>query len=92
MRPHVLELQTKVVIAMMPHNILDLTSVKCPLNFVKAKLALEKIAIGDALEIWLDAMGENILSVPKSLTQEGHIVQTIETTVTTIKLKVTRQL
>lgn len=57
--------------------LLDLRQTKCPLNFVKAKLALEKMAAGQRLEIWLAAEGESALNVPESLRQEGHTV-TIE--------------
>lgn len=51
---------------------LDLRQTKCPLNFVKAKLALEKLPSKSPLEIWLAAEGESALNIPQSLQQEGH--------------------
>ncbi len=50
---------------------LNLIGVKCPLNFVKAKLALEKMPAGEQLEILLDP-GEPAETVPKSLMTEGY--------------------
>lgn len=52
---------------------LNLKGVKCPLNFVKAKLALEKMAVGEELKIFVD-LGESAESVTKSLLQEGYII------------------
>ncbi len=56
---------------------LDLSGVPCPLNFVKAKLQLECMQVGDRLDIILDE-GEPIENVPGSFISEG---QTIEDTV-----------
>jgi TusA-related sulfurtransferase len=50
---------------------LNLSGVKCPLNFVKAKLTLEKLAPGSQLKIILD-LGEAVETVPKSLLAEGY--------------------
>ena len=52
---------------------LDLRGVACPLNFVKTKIQLEKMDIGQVLEIWID-LGEAIESVPPSVIEEGHQV------------------
>ena len=49
----------------------------CPLNFVKAKLKLEKIAIGEILEVLLDD-GEPIRNVPDSFTKQGQEVIEVE--------------
>ena len=54
-------------------NTVDLRGVACPLNFVKAKLQLEKIDIGCVLEILLDA-GEPVRNVPASFSQQGQEV------------------
>ena len=54
-------------------NPIDLRGVPCPLNFVRTKLQLEKLAVGDRLEVWLDA-GEPIQQVPTSLEVAGHRV------------------
>ncbi len=52
---------------------LDLRGVSCPLNFVKAKLKLETMAIGDTLAILLDA-GEPVQHVPASFIHEKQTV------------------
>ncbi len=54
-----------------PIHTLDLRSVPCPLNLVKAKLAIEKVAIGDILEIEIDD-GEPIQNLPVSLGRQGQ--------------------
>ena len=53
---------------------LDLQGVACPMNFVKAKLRLEGMEIGDALTIILDE-GEPIQNVPASFRDEGHVIE-----------------
>ena len=50
---------------------LDLRGVKCPLNFVRAKIALDDSEVGTVLELFIDD-GEAYDSVPKSLSEEGH--------------------
>jgi TusA-related sulfurtransferase len=55
----------------------DLRGVPCPLNLVKAKLAIEKVALGDVLEINIDD-GEPVQNLPVSLGRQGHEV--LETT------------
>jgi dissimilatory sulfite reductase (desulfoviridin) alpha/beta subunit len=54
-------------------NLLDLRGVSCPLNFVKAKLAMEKLRSGETIEFYLDD-GEPIVNVSRSLKDEGHQV------------------
>jgi TusA-related sulfurtransferase len=61
-----------------PKAILDLRQTKCPLNFVKTKLALEKLALGECLEIWIIADAESAINIPQSIAKEGHqIVETV---------------
>jgi sulfite reductase (ferredoxin) len=50
---------------------LDLRGVKCPINFVRAKIALDDSEVGTVLELFIDD-GEAYDSVPKSLSEEGH--------------------
>jgi len=50
---------------------IDLRGVGCPLNFVKAKLKLEKIAVGAILEVLLDE-GEPARNVPASFARQGQ--------------------
>jgi sulfite reductase (ferredoxin) len=55
---------------------LDLRGVACPLNFVKAKLRLESLAVGQTLKLVLDE-GEPIQNVPASFRQQGQsVIQT----------------
>jgi TusA-related sulfurtransferase len=63
---------------------LDLTGVACPLNWVKAKLALEQLEPGAELRLLLDA-GEPLDSVPRSAREDGHEVRVEGTTVTIVK-------
>ncbi len=50
---------------------LDLTGVVCPINFVRTKLKLETLALGDQLQVTLDD-GEAIESVATSILEEGQ--------------------
>ena len=52
---------------------LDLRGVACPMNFVKTKLKLEAMAVGETLDVLLDD-GEPVRSVPASLKGEGQDV------------------
>ena len=54
-------------------HVIDLRGMACPLNFVKAKLALEKIDLGQVLEVLLDD-GEPVKNVPLSFTEQGQEV------------------
>lgn len=51
----------------------ELVGVKCPMNFVKTKMALSQLEKGNILEITLDD-GEPIDNVPKSVKEEGHVI------------------
>ncbi|WP_191058350.1 sulfurtransferase TusA family protein [Geminicoccus harenae] len=52
---------------------LDITADTCPITFVRAKLALEKMRPGDMLRIRLRE-GEPLSNVPVSLVDHGHEV------------------
>lgn len=65
-------------------TLLDLTGVACPLNWVKAKLALERMEPGDELVLLLDE-GEPLESVPLSAREDGHDVRVDGTRVTIVK-------
>lgn len=60
-----------------PHEHLDLRGTPCPINFVRAKLRLEKMVADQILEVWLDE-GEPIEQVPDSLTMEGYCIEQID--------------
>ncbi|MEK6683393.1 MAG: sulfurtransferase TusA family protein [Nitrospirota bacterium] len=54
-----------------PVVLLDLSGVACPINYVKTKLKLEELEVGQRLEVILDE-GEPIRNVPKSLQGDGQ--------------------
>ncbi|MFN7678263.1 MAG: sulfurtransferase TusA family protein [Cyanobacteriota bacterium] len=56
-----------------PEARLDLRGTPCPLNYVRARLALERLPIGGWLRVDLDA-GEPETMVAESLRGEGHQV------------------
>lgn len=60
-----------------PDESLDLSGVKCPINFVKTKLKLEDMEVGRLLEVIVDD-GEPIRSVPKSVKDEGHKILKVD--------------
>lgn len=59
------------------HHFLDLRGVACPMNFVKTKLFIDKVAAGDVVEVLLDG-GEPVESVPPSMRAEGHEVVAVD--------------
>jgi TusA-related sulfurtransferase len=63
---------------------LDLTGVACPMNWVRTKLALERLAPGDELVVRLDP-GEAVESVPRSAREDGHEVGVDGDVVTIVK-------
>lgn len=52
---------------------LDLSGVKCPINFVKVKVKLSKMEVGTQLDVVLDN-GDPIKNVPVSVSMEGHSI------------------
>ncbi len=59
------------------NSVADLRGVVCPLNFVKAKLALEKVDVGQTLEVLLDG-GEPVRNVPESFAEQGQQILEIK--------------
>ncbi len=59
------------------NKVLDLKGVICPMNFVKAKLFLEEVEVGEIVEIILDE-GDPLVNVTRSLKEEGHKVLKVE--------------
>jgi TusA-related sulfurtransferase len=49
----------------------DITDVVCPVTFVKAKVALEELDVGQILSIRMND-GEPVQNVPRSIKEEGH--------------------
>ena len=56
---------------------LDLRPFACPLTYVKTRVALDRLAPGEVLELWLTA-GEPAESVPRSAEEDGHHVLSVE--------------
>jgi len=59
---------------------LDITGLTCPMTWVHTKLALERMAPGDALEVRCRP-GEALESVPRSAREAGHGVTVEGTTI-----------
>lgn len=59
--------------AAQPSQCLDLRGTPCPLNFIRSKLALEKLDPGQWLQVDLDA-GEPERLVAAGLREAGHRV------------------
>ncbi len=60
----------------MTKQLLDLRGTPCPINFIRSKMQLEKMNVGEILEIWLDS-GEPIEQVPNSLKMENYKIESI---------------
>ena len=58
-----------------PTAVLDLRGTPCPLNFIRSKLALEKLELGAWLQVDLDA-GEPEQMVALGLREAGQHVET----------------
>lgn len=51
----------------------DITDVVCPITFVKVKVALEELEIGQILRVHMND-GEPVQNVPRSCKEEGQKV------------------
>ena len=71
-------------------EVVDLRGVACPLNFVKAKLALERVEVGAEVQYFLD-LGEAQKNVPHSFEQQGQEVTMINQLEDYVSLRVKRQ-
>jgi TusA-related sulfurtransferase len=60
-----------------PRARIDIRPYACPLTYVKTRLALDRLGVGDVLEVWLSA-GEPLASVPRTAEEEGHRVLGVE--------------
>ncbi len=58
---------------------IDIRGLICPYTFVKSKLAIEDMEVGQVLEIVLD-YEEAARNVPKSMEEHGHTVLKVEKT------------
>lgn len=58
---------------MINSNFLDLRGVECPLNYVKVKVLIEEIPMGETIEVLLDE-GNPVLNVTQSLLNDGQTI------------------
>lgn len=61
----------------MADHLLDITQDVCPLTFVKTKLLIERMAVGQTAEIRLRG-AEPLANVPRSVREHGHEVLSLE--------------
>jgi tRNA 2-thiouridine synthesizing protein A len=55
----------------------DVRAFTCPITWVKTRMALERLAPGDRLEVWLGD-GEPLRNLPRSAEEDGHAVAAVE--------------
>jgi TusA-related sulfurtransferase len=55
----------------------DVRPYACPMTYVKTRIALERLAPGEILEVLLRG-GEPLENVPRSAAEEGHRVLAVE--------------
>lgn len=60
-----------------PDRTINIKGLICPYTFVKSKLAIEEMGVGEVLEIILD-YPEASRSIPKSMEDHGHKVLKVE--------------
>ena len=58
-------------------HFIDITGEVCPLTFVKTKLKIEKMAVGQILEVRLKG-SEPLRNVPRSAAELGHTIESLE--------------
>lgn len=59
------------------NHFIDITGEVCPLTFVRTKLLIEKMRSGETLEVRLRG-AEPLRNVPRSVTELGHAILSIE--------------
>lgn len=60
-----------------PQRTINIKGLVCPYTFVKAKLAIEDMEVGEVLEITLD-YPEAARSIPRSMEEHGQKVLKVE--------------
>jgi TusA-related sulfurtransferase len=63
---------------------LDITGLTCPMTWVRTKLELERLAVGDVLTVACPP-GEALENVPRSAEEAGHEVDVDGTTVRIVR-------
>jgi tRNA 2-thiouridine synthesizing protein A len=64
-------------VSALPRARLDVREVACPLTWVRTRIALQRIAAGEVLEVLLGE-GEPAENVPRSAEEDGHRVLRLE--------------
>jgi TusA-related sulfurtransferase len=62
----------------MPHAVIDITREVCPMTWVRVKLRLEALEVGDTLEVLLRG-AEPLRNLPRNAADEGHLVRSLDT-------------
>ena len=68
----------------MPARTLDISTLTCPMTWVRTKLELERMAAGEALEVRCSP-GEALEQVPRSAREAGHAVSVDGTTIRIVR-------
>jgi TusA-related sulfurtransferase len=63
---------------------LDITSLRCPMTWVRTKLELERLAAGETLLVSCPP-GEALENVPRSAREAGHAVEVDGTTIRIVR-------
>jgi TusA-related sulfurtransferase len=63
---------------------LDVSSLRCPMTWVRTKLELERLESGEMLEVIVPA-GEAVDNVPRSAREAGHAVAVEGTTIRIVR-------
>ena len=63
---------------------LDVSTLRCPMTWVRTKLELERLAAGETLEVTLPP-GEAETNVPRSAREAGHAVDGAGTRITIVR-------
>lgn len=61
----------------MPNAVIDITREVCPMTWVRVKLALEELVVGNVLEVRLRG-DEPLRNVPQNVREDGHVVRSLE--------------
>lgn len=61
----------------MPHAVIDITREVCPMTWVRVKLRLELLEVGDTLEVLLRG-AEPLRNLPRNATEAGHLVRALD--------------
>ena len=56
-----------------PDQTIDITAEVCPMTFVRTRLALDRMAPGETLLVWLQGE-EPLRNVPRTAREQGHEV------------------